>query len=170
MAAAVNLNLSNLLTGPYGSFPGANLNPTGTDLSYEYTKTAFCAIPTTGTDLAGSTYNMVRVFSSDIPLEVRFASTALTAGALSVGILLADSKTEAVTNSGHLFATSIDCSSAVPFADKRFTNPALTTINQRIWQLLGLTSDPLQWYDLAFTSTTGATAAGTLACRYVFSR
>lgn len=168
MAAAINLNLSNLLTNTYAT--PIVLNATGEDNAYVYTKQAYCAIPVVGTDLAGSTYNMVRVFSSDIPLEVSFASTALTAGALSVGILNADTKTEAVTNSGHLFATSIDCSSAVAMADKRFTNLALTTIGQRVWQLLGLTSDPLQYYDLAFTSTTGATASGTLACKYKFSR
>jgi hypothetical protein len=54
--------------------------------------------------------------------------------------------------------------------DERYNNLAITTASQRIWQLLGLSSDPGAVYDLAVTSTTGATAAGTILTRYVFSR
>lgn len=170
MTAAVNNNFSTILTGPYGSYPASNLNATGTDLSYVYVKLATCAIPTTATDLAGSQYRMCRVFSSDIPITVEFGSTALTAGALSVGIWNTNAGAHYSSAAEHLFATSIDCSSAVAPADKRFTNLAVSTGGQRLWQLLGASSDPEQWYDLVFVSTTGATDAGTLYCRYVFSR
>lgn len=168
MAAAINHNNGTLLANTYANPPV--FNATGLDLSYMYFKAATCAIPTTGTDLANSVYTFCRVFSSDIVKEVNFASTALTAGAISIGLFLPNSLTVAAANSDHLFATSIDCSSAVAFANKRFTNLSITTTGQRVWQLLGLSSDPEAWYDLAGYSTTGATAAGTLACTYVFSR
>lgn len=168
MTAAVNTNLGSLLTNTYASFP--TFNATGLDGPYLYDKTATCAIPTTGTDLAGSIYKMCQVQSGDVCEQLFFGSTALTAGAISVGLYNAGTTTEAASGSAHLFATSIDCSSAVPPADKRYTNLSLTTASQRIWQLLGLASDPGAVYDLACTSTTGATAAGTLFTRYVFSR
>lgn len=168
MAAAINHNNGTLLANTYANPPV--FNPTGEDTSYVYTKQGTCAIPTTATDLANSVYTFCRVFSSDIPLDVIFGSTALTAGALSVGLFLPNSLTVAATNSDHLFATSINCASAVAPANNRFTNLSITTTGQRVWQLLGLSSDPLAWYDLAAYSTTGATAAGTLMGRYVYSR
>jgi len=170
MAAAINNNLGTLLTGPYGAYPAANFNPTGEDLSYVYTKIATCGIPVVGTDLAGSQYRFCRIFSSDIPQIVEFGSTALTAGALSLGVWYPNAGAHYSSAAEHLFATSIDCSSAVAPANKRFTNLALTTGGQRVWQLLGASSDPLQWYDLVAVSTTGATVAGTLYMRYEFSR
>ena len=69
-----------------------------------------------------------------------------------------------------LFATSISAASAVVNVDERYNNLATSTMGQRIWQLLGLTTDPLLYYDLTFTSTTAATAAGTLSCQYSFTR
>jgi hypothetical protein len=168
MAAAVNLNLGTLLTNTYATPPV--LNATGEDLCYLYVKQATCAIPTTGTDLANSVYAMCRVFSSDIPNSIMFSSTALTAGALSIGLFLPDTKTVAATNSDHLFATSINCASAVAYTEERFTNKDVTTTGQKIWQLLGLSSDPLAYYDLSCYSTTGATAAGTLGLIYKFTR
>lgn len=170
MAAAVNHNLGTLLTGTYGSYPASNLNPTGEDLAYLYVKQATCAIPAVATDLATSTYAMCRVFSSDIPISVKFSSSALTAGAISIGLFKPNTATVAVANADHLFATSINCASAVVNVEERFTNKGVTTLGQRVWQLLGLTSDPLVWYDLACYSTTAATDAGTLGIIYEFSR
>lgn len=168
MAAAVNNNLGSLLTNTYASFP--TFNATGLDGPYLYNKTATCPIPVVGTDLAGSTYKMCQVQSGDICEQVFFACTALTAGALSVGLYNAGTLTVAATNSDHLFATSINCASAVVPTDERYVNLSITTASQRIWQLLGLSADPGATYDLTVTSTTGATAAGTIFARYVFSR
>ena len=168
MAAAINHNNGTLLTNTYSTPP--ELNQTGDDKGVEYVKIATCAIPTTATDLANSVYTFCQVSSGDIPTGIDFGATALTAGAISIGLFLQNSLTVVATNSDHLFATSINCASAVAPADKRFTNLAVTTGGQRIWQLLGLASDPGLVYDLAGYSTTGATAAGTLYCKYSFTR
>lgn len=166
--AAVNNNLGSLLTNTYASFP--TFNATGLDGPYLYNKTATCAIPASTTDSAGSTYKMCQVQSGDVCEQLFFACTALTAGALSVGLYNAGTTTEAASGSAHLFATSINCGSAVAPTDERYTNLALTTASQRIWQLLGLSADPGAIYDLTVTSTTAATVAGTILTRYVFSR
>lgn len=166
--AAVNNNLSNLLTNTYASIPV--FNATGEDGNSDLYKFATCAIPTSATDSAGSTYRMVRVFSSDIPISIKISSTALTAGAVDVGLYLPDTGAEAATNSKYLVSTTVSLASAVVNVDKRFDNLSTTTIGQRWWQLLGLTSDPEAYYDLAFTSTTAATDAGTLSLAYQFTR
>ncbi len=168
MAAAINNSLGSLLTNTYSSFP--TFNATGEDLCESYYKFATCAIPVVGTDLAGSKYRMVRVSSADIPVEVKFSSTALTGGALSVGLYTANSTGTGAVVSVALFATSISAASAVVNVDERYNNLATSTMGQRIWQLLGLASDPGLYYDLVYTSTTGATAAGTLSCQYTFTR
>lgn len=166
--AAVNNNLGSLLANTYATPPITNAS--GLDENSTFTSIASCAIPTSATDSAGSTYRMCRVSSSDRPINVIFGSTALTAGAISVGLYLPNDGAVAVANADHLFATSINCGSAVVQVDERFTNLAQSTVGQRVWQLLGLSADPLLEYDLAYTSTTAATAAGTLTCVYVASR
>lgn len=170
MAAAINNNLGTLLTNTYGSPPVQN--QTGVDSGRLQVKQASCAIPTTGTDLAGSTYRMCQVSSGDLIEALKFSATALTAGAISIGLYESNSSTiaEGVSANDHLFATSINCASAVAPTDERFNNLAITTLGQRVWQLLGLASDPKKTYDLVYKSTTGATAAGTLGLQYTFTR
>jgi hypothetical protein len=168
MAAAINHNNGTLLANTYATPSIAN--PSGLDSGLIQVKIAQCAIPTSATDLANSVYTFCQVASNDILTAVDFGATALTAGAISVGLFLPNTLTVAATNSDHLFATSINCASAVAPADKRFTNLAVTTAGQRVWQLLGLSSDPGAVYDLAGYSTTAATAAGTLYCKVQYTR
>jgi hypothetical protein len=168
MAAAINHNNGTLLANSYATPPIANQS--GVDSGLLQVKIATCAIPAVATDLANSVYTFCQVNSADIPSGLDFGATALTAGAISVGLFLSNSLTVAATNSDHLFATSINCASAVAPADKRFTNLSITTAGQRVWQLLGLASDPEAVYDLAAYSTTAATAAGTLYCKYQYTR
>lgn len=170
MAAAVNTNLGSLLTNTYAANPVQNA--TGLDGAIALHRIATCAIPTSATDLAGSTYKFCQVNSSDIPLALNFSSDALTAGAISLGLYETNSATlaESTAANVHLFATSINCASAVVNVDERYTNLDTNTAGQRVWQLLGLSSDPHKNYDLVGTSTTAATAAGTLSMEYVFTR
>lgn len=160
MAAAVNNTNGSLLTNSYANPPVANI--AGSDTDYSLIWTAYCAIPAVATDLAGSTYRFGRVRSSDVIHSLSFASTALTAGAISLGLYVPNG---GAVVSVALFATSINCASAVAITDERYVNLALTTAGKRVWELLGLASDPCVSYDVVGTSTTGATAAGTLLVR-----
>lgn len=160
MAAAINNNFGSLLVNSYATPPITNL--AGADTDYSLIWTAYCAIPAVATDLAGSTYRFGRVRSSDIIHSLSFAATALTAGAISLGLYVPNT---GVVVSVALFATSINCASAVVLTDERYVNLALTTAGKRVWELLGLSSDPGVSYDVVGTSTTGATAAGTLLVR-----
>lgn len=170
MAAAINNNNGSLLTNAYAT--PAIANASGADRPHIDGWVAYCAIPAVGTDLAGSTYRMGRIKSSAVIYQLRFAATALTAGAISIGLrypLSGAPLYDGSEVSANLFATSIDCSSAVAIADKRYTNLALTTAGKRVWELLGLSSDPCVEYDLTLKSTTAATAAGTLLVDCLYS-
>ena len=168
MAAAINHNNGTLLANTYATPPISNVS--GLDSGLIQVKIATCAIPTSATDSANSVYTFFQVQSNDILLAIDFGSTALTAGAISAGLFLANTLTVAATNSDHLFVTSVNCGSLVAPADKRYTNLTLGTAGQRVWQLLGLASDPGVAYDLAAYSTTAATAAGTLYCKCQYTR
>ena len=170
MAAAINNNLGTLLANTYAANPTQNAS--GLDGDRTRVCLSNCAIPVVGTDLAGSMYRFNQVNSSDIPTTIKFSSTALTAGAISLGLYESNSTTlaESTAANVHLFATSINCASAVVAQDQRFANLATSTTGQRVWQLLGLSSDPHKTYDLVGTSTTGATAAGTLSVQYDATR
>lgn len=167
MTAAVNHNNGSLLTNTYATPLVANL--AGADSTSVLTWSAYCAIPAVATDLANSVYAFGRVKSSDVIHSISFASTALTAGALSLGLFLPNTTTVAVANSDHLFVTSVNCASAVLVTEERYVNLALTTAGKRVWELLGLSSDPVAVYDVAAYSTTAATTAGTLFCRCTFA-
>lgn len=167
MTAAVNHNNGSLTTNTYATPPVANL--AGADSCSTLIWSAWCTIPVVGTDLANSVYAFGRVKSSDVIHSLVFASSALTAGAISIGLFLPDSKTVAATNSDHLFVTSVNCASAVVPTEELFANLALTLAGKRVWEMLGLTSDPVLVYDISGYSTTAATAAGTLYCRCLFA-
>lgn len=160
--AAVNNNLGNLLANAYAVPPIANI--AGNDGALPRRWAAYCAIPTSSTDSSGSQYRFGRVRSSDVIYSLRFGSTALTAGNISLGLWNTNTGAHVSSAAEHLFATSIDCSSAVSPSDRRYSNLALTTAGQRVWELLGLASDPCTVYDVVGVSTTAATAAGTLFC------
>jgi hypothetical protein len=164
MAAAINNNFGSLLTNSYATPLVANV--AGADSANTLIWSAYCAIPAVATDLAGSIYRFGRVKSSDVIHGISFASTALTAGALSLGLYTPN--TGAVVSVA-LFATSVNCASAVVVTEERYTNLALTTAGKRVWELLGLSSDPVLVYEVAATSTTAATAAGTLFCLCSFA-
>lgn len=166
--AAVNNNLGSLLTNTYSSIPV--FNATGEDLCESYYKFATCAVPASTTDSAGSKYRMCRVYSNDIPVAIKLSCTALTAGAFNLGLYTANSTGTGAAVSASLFAAAVSAASAIVQVDERYNALSTTTMGQRIWQLLGLSSDPGLYYDLVLTSSTAATAAGTASLQYDFTR
>ena len=166
--AAVNNNLGNLLTNTCSSFP--TFNATGEDLCEVYYKLSTCAVPISTTDSAGSKYRMCRVYSTDVPTAVKLSCTALTAGAFNIGLYTANATGTGAIVSGSLFAAAVSAATALVQVDERYNALSTTTMGQKIWQLLGLSSDPGLYYDLVLTSSTAATAAGTASLQYEFTR
>jgi len=118
-----------------------------------------------------ATYQLVRIPSNAKVKALHFESAAQTAGKFDLGLYYATdgeggkptSLLAANAIDQDLFATAIDCASAVAITD--VTNESGTyTIDKRvqpIWQAAGLTSDPGGFFDIVATVVTTAVTTGT---------
>jgi hypothetical protein len=120
-------------------------------------------------DTDASIFRFVRLRSSDRVSTVHVFSDAITGGtSFDVGLYHTLADGSAVVSAA-LFGSALDLSSAsgVSGTDATFeatiTNIAL--IEKRIWELLGLATDPQIEYDLALTANTVGTAAGTVSVK-----
>lgn len=119
-----------------------------------------------------SVFRMVRVRSSDVVDRIIIHSDAITAGtAFEVGLHKTAAAGGAVVDAD-LFASAITLATASTGAGTDVTYEATATnidkLEKRIWELLGLTEDPLIEYDLTLTGTTVGSAAGTVTVRYYY--
>ncbi len=118
-------------------------------------------------DTAGSIYRLCRVSSGSRIHEMKITNTAM-AGCTScqVGVYrTADQSGNAGASvSAALFGTGIDLSVAQtePY-DVIFNNLGIENVEKRVWELLGLTSDPQVLYDVTIKSVTQSGAVGTLS-------
>jgi hypothetical protein len=119
----------------------------------------------------GATYQLVRVPSNCKVKSLEFESAAQGAGAFDLGVYYATdgeggkptSLLAANAISQALFASAIDCSSAVGITN--VTNESGTyTIDKRsmpLWQAAGLSADPGGYFDIVATVATTAVTTGT---------
>lgn len=130
-------------------------------------------------DAAGSTYKLVRVPSTAIIKQVLFASEAQGAGKVQLSVYYSDSTTDGtqVANQGLVvpttgagfFSDDIDLTSAVAQADYTSNGTSgtgangytLDKRNKRLWDALGLTSDPGGFFDIVAVVHTTAITTGT---------
>ncbi len=117
--------------------------------------------PVATADSIGSTYRLVRVKSSCRVCSLFVVNDALTSSAFNIGLYVPNGG--AAVNAT-LFGSAVSLASA---GRSELLTGAITAANieKRIWELLGLSKDPYTDYDLVFTTTTAATAAGNLAIR-----
>jgi hypothetical protein len=120
-------------------------------------------------DSIASTYRFARVHSSWRPSRVLLSSEAITSGAADIGIF------DIAANGGlavdaDLFGSAVSIASAQSNVDVTHESGVITLVKveQQLWQLLGLTSDPGKWYDLTATLTAATTAAGTVALKFQY--
>lgn len=163
---AVVAKYSNLLTNTYAA--QATFNPDYLDKTRPVLQVA--TVNMGAADSNNSTYRMTRVYSGDLITSIRYWCDALGgSAAYSFGLY------ETVPNGGgvaqataafaHLFATSVDLHLAVN-GDARFVDLAPITATYRVWELMGLASDPVKEYDLVLTATTAGSAGGNVAMHY----
>lgn len=134
------------------------------------------AITPSTTMAAGSKYIFARLSSSSKVKSVKFESAAQGAGKFNIGVYYANSANEAPaalagtivagaagSGSDALFATDVDCASAVVITD--VTNESGTyTIDKRLqplWKACGMTADPKCAFDIVATVHTTAITTGT---------
>ena len=118
-----------------------------------------------------SVYRFVRVPSNARISSVEYANDAITGGTdYNVGVFDTAANDGAAV-SENLFADALDLSSAHAFTDCTYETTAtnIAKVDQELWQLLGLTSDPGKEYDICAKGITVGTAAGTISLRVRFA-
>lgn len=113
-----------------------------------------------------SVFRMVRVPSNARICSVELFNDAITGGtAYHVGAFRTAADGGAAIDND-VFATSVDLSSArVAPLDVVFEALNIDLIERRLWQILGLTSDPGYMVDIGLFAATIGTAAGTISLR-----
>lgn len=118
----------------------------------------------------GSVYRMVRLPSNAVIYRLEVLNDVIAGGtAYDVGIYRTAIDGAAAVNDD-VFADAIDMTMArtLPL-DAMFEVLGIENVEKRLWELAGLTADPMIEYDLCFTADTVGTGAGTLAMRVVWT-
>lgn len=133
-------------------------------------------------DAAGSTYRLVRVPSNAIVKRLTIESEAQGAGKINLSVYYSSSTTDgSVINGGvivastgdQFFASDIDLASAVVPTDvtNESGNYTIALRGKRLWDALGLTTDPGGFFDIVGVVHTTAITTGTgrirLVCEYI---
>lgn len=156
---------------PYGDLQSAGLGAPARLKVLSGTVTAVAS------DGAGSTYQMVRIPTNAVVKKVMLASQAQGAGKVQIGVYYSDSTVDGTpaavqgtvvpTTGVDFFASDVDLTSAVPQTDETFQHQANSgsydpsMINKRLWDALGLSSDPGGFFDIVLTVHTTAITTGT---------
>lgn len=120
----------------------------------------FAAVATT--DSIGSTYRLARVRSSSRLSSLQVINDALTTMTANLGLYGING---GAVVSVSLFGAAVALGTAGRTELLNTTAVPAAKIEQRIWELLGLSLDPQLEYDLTFTTVAAATAAGNLAVK-----
>lgn len=114
-----------------------------------------------------SIYRMVRVPSNARITSILIASDAVTGSSdVNVGVWQTAQNGGAVV-SENVFADAVDLSSAVAFTENLLETTAtdIVKVEYRLWELLGLSADPMRHYDICLKAVAAASAAGTYAMK-----
>ena len=131
---------------------------------------------TVSADNTASTYQLVRVPSNAVIKYVGFSAQAMSAGKLSISVYYSDSTIDgtAAANQGLVvpttgktfFASQQSLATALNQTDVTFANQAAagannpSLINTRLWQALGLATDPGGFFDIVGTVDNTAITTG----------
>lgn len=117
----------------------------------------------------GSVFRFARIPSNARIISIRRTNTAITGGT-SYGIgLYQTAANGGAAASASLFAAAQDLSTAGAQVEQRYTALSVTTAEQRVWELLGLTADPQREYDVCALANTVGTAAGNIGLEILYT-
>ncbi len=124
-------------------------------------------------DSSASVYRFCRVPSGARIHGMRLFSDAIS-GATSATVGLYDKQDssggQGAAVSASLFGSAIDLSVAQtePY-DVIFNNLGIENVEKRIWELLGLSADPMKLYDICVVGTTLSSSAGTVSMQIEYT-
>lgn len=125
-------------------------------------------------DAATSTYSFGRVKSSARISDLQYMNDAMTAGVVKIGVATVGSngQTLPVAASDQIFASGVSLAAAhniwtlIGFPSILGAGGLVANVKLRVWELLGLASDPFLDYEVIATVTTGVTTGGNFALRW----
>lgn len=121
-------------------------------------------------DSIASTLRFCSIPSNARPSQLLLSCTAITSGAGDVGLYQTADNGGAVVDAD-FFASAVSIATILSNSDVTRESGIITLPNSEktVWELLGLTADPVRDYDVVMTLTAATTAAGStaLAVRYV---
>lgn len=175
-SALKSTSITNLDTTP----PVENTRGSGAPGGVQYVDDFVTAV---AADAAGSTYKFVRVPSNAIVKRVTIESEAQGAGKINLSVYYSSSTVDGTpsskqgvivpTTGDSFFASDIDLTSAVVPTDvtNESGNYTIDKRKKRLWDALGLTSDPGGFFDIVGVVHTTAITTGTgkirCACEYI---
>lgn len=127
----------------------------------------------------GSTYRIGRIPSNAVVTSVAVAvdpNTSMTSTKLGVLETAANGAGVAggVAGSDTIFSSAVDLHLGLTIFTNQLAprvagaSASIANYGKRVWELLGLTTDPGRDYDLVFTQTTAGSSGGNLAVLYKY--
>lgn len=123
-------------------------------------------------DLAGSTYQLVRIPSNAKVKTVIWESAAMGAGKISLSVYYSDATQDGTakanqglvvpTTGATFFASQIDCTSAIPQTNEvnQSGNYPIAYRQKELWDALALSADPGGYFDIVAVVDTTAITTG----------
>lgn len=142
----------------------------------DYTSTDVCTMG--ASDSNNSTYRFCRIPSNAMVTDVRVMNDANTSGtSYKCGVLLINGGSTVVAGSDAIFvpagttmASARNIWTSLFFPAIAGNSAAVANVTKRVWELLGLSSDPNAIYDVVVTAVTAGSAGGSLAVQVNWTR
>jgi hypothetical protein len=142
-------------------------------LSGSFAKEAVDVCTMGAADSNNSTYRFCRIPSNARITDIEVMNDANTSGtSYKAGVLLVNGGSTVVTGSDAIFipaGTSMASARAtwtsLYFPAVAGASAAAANLTKRVWELLGLTADPIATYDVVVTAVTAGSAGGSLALK-----
>lgn len=142
------------------------LNPANKMRARDLRNVGVCAVA--NGDSIASIFRFCRIRSSDRVAQVFLDCDAITSAAADFGLYQTAQNGGAVVDAD-FFASAQSIASALRATDITRESGVITVANfeKTVWELLGLSADPMIEYDVAATLTAAAAAAGSVALQVV---
>ncbi|MGE0533150.1 MAG: hypothetical protein AB7P35_17715 [Hyphomonadaceae bacterium] len=166
--AVVNTKSTAITNADAAGTGALTLNAAGVVKAQTYTVYGHCAVAS-GDD-NNSIYRFVRVPSNARIISIMRFNDAIT-GATDWNFGLYQTAANGGADADeNLFADAVDINAGtVAGVEQRFTTSNITTCNQRVWELLGLSADSKRDYDICGTAIAVGSADGDVVLRVTYS-
>lgn len=154
--AVVNLKTTNLTNRDAGQLANAPVTSAQIEVAVD-------VIAVTNGDSIASTFRVLRIPSNAVVTDAFIFCTAITTGAADIGLYQTTANGGAVVDADFFAAAqSIATASAgINILGGNVATYGPANRAKRVWEVLGLTADPIRDYDVVLTLTGAATASGT---------